>query len=166
MDGFVVWPLQMSQLRVAYPLVREAAPTLDLAGWVRYARRAADPRRSARRGVMIARRASQPHPTGMFCYEKTMDLRYGAALQADHLIVLDLFDPDAVMAALVEALTDLALRLDCSVIRSAVTGGAGDFRASLSAAGHHFESATYRKELAATRAVSSGPRPASSVVQS
>jgi hypothetical protein len=63
----------------------------------------------------------------------------GKVLVADHFVAVDLLDPGAVLAALVEQLDELAGRLGCTAVRSLVHGGTPDPAESLDAAGHRRE---------------------------
>jgi len=147
MGSFDVHPLRLSELGTVYPLIRQAAPMVDLKAWARFARHAADPRSRHLRGVIIAQHACLTHPSGLFCYTRELDLTYGAVLSASHFIVLDMFKPEAVMTALVEALEELSRKLGCTVIRTTSFGGVGDAAASLLAAGHHVEGTSFVKPV-------------------
>ena len=147
MDSFVVRPLDPNQLHAAYPLIRQAAPTVDLGGWRRFAKRAADPRSAGKRGVMVAYRSGNPHPSGLFCYVKEVDLTYGTVLSASHLVVLDMFDPDGVYAALVASLEALGRQLGCKMIRCAPAGGVADAAHSFLEAGHKVDGAVFYKAV-------------------
>ena len=81
------------------------------------------------------------------------DLKLGKVLIADHFVAVDLLDPAAVLAALVEELDGLAKRLGCQAVRSLVHGGAPDIEGGLYAAGHRPEGASLLlKKLSSHRA--------------
>lgn len=142
MADFIIEVLSREQIRSVYPLVREAVPTLDLANWLRFARQLAGPRRNGQCGIVAARREGRAFPCGLFCYRVTGDLKLGKVLIADHFVAVDLLEPAAVLAALVEELDRLAKRLDCNAVRSLVHGGASELAGGLQAAGHRPEEAS------------------------
>jgi len=142
MTDFIVEVLSREQIRSVYPLVREAVPTLDLSGWLRFARQLTAPRRSSQCGIIAARREGRTFPSGLFCYRVSDDLNLGKVLIADHFVAVDLLEPAAVLAALVEELDRLAKRLDCHAVRSLVHGGASEVAGGLHAAGHRPEGAS------------------------
>ncbi len=150
MDSFVVRPLDPTQLHAAYPLIRQVAPSVDLNGWRKFAKRATDPRFASQRGVIVAHRSNRPHPSGLFCYVKEQDLHHGAVLFAKHFIVLDMFDPQAVFVALVGALEGLGRQLNCSMVRSTPSGDLGDLSKLFMSSGHEFEGAVFSKMIAST----------------
>ena len=141
MADFVVEVLSRDQIRAVYPLVREAVPTLDLSNWLRFARQLTGSRRGASCGIVAARREGRAYPCGLFCYRVEDDLKLGKVLVADHFVAVDLLDPGAVLAALVQELDVLAKRLGCAAVRSLVHGGTPDIADSLGAAGHQPEGA-------------------------
>jgi hypothetical protein len=136
MADFIIGVLPRDQLPAVYPLVREAVPALSLASWLRYARPLTGARRAGQCGIIAARREGRAFPCGIFCYRVDEDLALGRVLVADHFVAVDLLDPGAVLAALVEQLDVLARRLDCKAVRSLVHGGAPEVAESLDAAGH------------------------------
>ena len=139
MAEFIIGVLSRDDIRAVYPLVREAVPTLDLATWLRFARQLTGPRRGEQCGIVAARREGRAFPCGLFCYRVEDDLKLGKVLVADHFVAVDLLDPAAVVAALVEELDDLARRQGCKAVRSLVHGGVPDVVDSLDAAGHRLE---------------------------
>lgn len=136
MADFIIEVLSRDQIRAVYPLVREAFPTLDLSGWLRFARQLTGSRRGGQCGIVAARRESRVFPCGLFCYRVEHDLKLGRVLVADHFVAVDLLDPASVLAALVEELDGLAKRLGCQAVRSLVHGGTPDVEDGLQAAGH------------------------------
>ena len=147
MAQFIIEALGRDQIRAVYPLIREAVPPLDLAAWLRFARQLTGGRRSGQCGIVAARREGRAFPCGLFCYRVEDDLRRGRILVADHFVALDLLDPGAVVAALVEELEGLAARLGCQAVRSVVHGGAPGVGHELRAAGHQPEAEMLLKEL-------------------
>lgn len=147
MAHFIIEVLGRGQIRAVYPLIREAVPTLDLPGWLRFARQLTGARRSEQCGIVAARRQGRAFPCGLFCYRVEEDLRRGRTLVADHFVALDLLDPGAVVTALVEELEGLGSRLGCQAVRSVVHGGTPGVADELRAAGHEPEAELLLKEL-------------------
>jgi hypothetical protein len=142
MADLIVELLSRDQIRSVFPLIREAAATIDLSTWMRFARQLTAPRRAGQCGIVTARRESRTFPCGLFCFRVEDDLTLGKVLTADHFVAVDLLDPDAVLAALVQELDVLAKRLGCAAVRSLVHGGAPTVAGGLYAAGHRPEGAT------------------------
>ncbi|MFI4982912.1 MAG: hypothetical protein ACHQIO_21385 [Nevskiales bacterium] len=147
MADFIIDGLSRDQVRSVYPLIREAVPTLDLPSWLRFARQLTGSRRVGQCGIIVARREGRTFPCGLFCYRVAEDLKLGKTLVADHFVAVDLLEPGAVVAALVEALDGLAKRLGCQAVRSVVHGGASEVADELRAAGHQPEASLLLKEL-------------------
>jgi hypothetical protein len=142
MADFIIEVLSRDQIRSVYPLVREAVPTLDLSTWLRFARQLTGSRRPGQCGIVAARREARLFPSGLFCYRVEDDLKLGKVLVADHFVAVDLLDPAAVLAALVDVLDSLAKRLGCQAVRSLVHGGARELQGGLYAAGHRPDNAS------------------------
>ena len=53
-------------------------------------------------GIVAASRKGRTFPSGLFCYRVEDDLTLGRVIVADHFVAVDLLDPGAVLAALVE----------------------------------------------------------------
>jgi len=147
MSDFNIDVLSRAQIHAVYPLIREAVPTLDLPSWLRFARHLTAPRRGGQEGIIAARREGRMFPSGLFCYRVEDDLKLGKVLIADHFIAVDLLDPGAVLAALVEQLDDLAKRLGCRAVRSLAHRGAPSVAGGLYAAGHRPDGALLLKTL-------------------
>jgi hypothetical protein len=139
---FIIEVLSRDQIRAVYPLVREGFPALDLSTWLRFARQLTGPHRGGQCGIIAARRECRAFPCGLFCYRVEDDLKLGKVLIADHFVAVDLLDPAAVLAAVVQELDGLAERLGCQAVRSLVHGGAPDVEGGLYAAGHRPERAS------------------------
>lgn len=130
-----------------YPLLREAIPGLLLPAWLRFARRASGPRRAGQSGIMVVRRAPRPMPCGLFIWRRDDDLEHGAVLVAEHLVAIDLLDPEPVTAALVQELEALAKRLGCGGIRTMIIRPDAPIAAQLLAAGHAKDGAAMFKPM-------------------
>jgi hypothetical protein len=136
MSGFTYKNLPPDQVHTVYPLVREVVPALDLKTWTRIARRIANPRRADQAGIRVVLRRPRPLPCGLFLYRREDDLAHGPILVAEHMVAIDVLDPQSVMSALVAELEELAERLGCSAIRTMVLGQTSLAASGLYAAGH------------------------------
>lgn len=147
MTGFTCQNIAPEQVYTVFPLVREIVPELDLKGWNRIARRLANARRAGHEGIRVVLRQSRQLPCGLFLYRREIDLVHGPILVAEHMIAVDVLDPESVMQALVADLEALAERLGCSAIRTMVFGQASLAASGLYAAGHRPEGATLWKPI-------------------
>lgn len=147
MADFIITTLAADEIRSVFPLMREAIPGLDLPTWLRFARQLTQPRRGGQAGIMVARRTSRAFPCGLFCYRVDQDLERGKVLIAEHIVAVDLLDPAAVLAALVQELESLGNRHGCSAVRSVVHGNEGYVAGGLFAAGHEPEASLLFKPL-------------------
>lgn len=150
--------LPPDQAGTVYPLLREAIPGLLLPAWLRFARRIGAPRRAGQSGIMVVRREPRPMPCGLFVWRRDEDLEHGAVLVAEHLVAIDLLDPDPVMSALVMELERLAQRLGCGGIRTMVIRPDAPIASSLLAAGHAKEGAAMWKPVDGTPAAEASAR--------
>lgn len=147
MSAFTVRALTSDQVRSVYPLIRELMPTVDLNAWTDFARRVTG-RRHSNAGIMAAFREGRPFPCGLFCYRVEKTLGEGKVLIAEYFVAVDLLDPKAVLAALVEELEALGHRLGCNAVRSVVHGGKQEIAGGLVAAGHAPSASLLLKALA------------------
>jgi hypothetical protein len=147
MAAFTLRALAPEQILSVYPLIREAMPAVDLTAWMNFARHLTG-RRSSHNGIMAAWREGRPFPCGLFCYRVDKTLGQGKVLIAEYFVAVDLLDPKAVLAALVEELDDLGHRLGCNAVRSVVHGGTPEVAGGLVAAGHAPEASLLLKGLA------------------
>lgn len=150
--GLTCEALPAARAGTVFPLLREAIPGLSLHAWRHFARRITAPSRASQSGIIVARRAPRPMPCGLFIWRRDADLEHGTVLVAEHLVAVDLLDPEPVRAALVQELEALAKRLGCGGIRTMVIrpGAAIAARllaAHLLAAGHASEGAAMFKAL-------------------
>jgi hypothetical protein len=147
MSDFTYRNLPPDQVHMVYPLVREVVPLLDLKTWTRLARRIANPKRAEQAGIRVVLRSPRPLPCGLFLYRREDDLAHGPILVAQHMVAIDVLDPQPVMSALVRDLEALAERLGCSAIRTMVLGQSSLAASGLYAAGHRPEGATLWKPV-------------------
>ena len=150
MSAFTCNNLLPDQVHTVYPLVREVVPTLDLKTWMRIAKRIANPRRADQGGIRVVFRSPRQLPCGLFLYRREHDLAHGPILIAEHMVAVDVLDPQSVMSALVNELDALAERLGCSAIRTMVLGQTSLAASGLYAAGHRPEGATLWKPIEET----------------
>jgi len=153
MSGFTSHLVPPDQVRMVYPLVREAVAGLDLKTWVSFAQKIAHPKHAAQSGILAVTRAGRGMPCGVFLYRREPHLPEGAVLVAEHFVAMDVVDPQPVVQALVSELDALAKRLGCAAIRVVVPGDASVLRSGLQAAGHR------PRGLALWKAVAEDPRP-------
>ena len=146
-DPFTVQPLVPEQLRVVYPLIREALPELKLADWLRFGRHLTKHRQGEQRGILAAYRRGREFASGLVCYQVDNDLERGKVLIAKDFCAMDLLEPKLVLAVLVAELEALGLRLGCNAIRCVVRDGASQVAGGLSAAGHAPEGLLLGKPL-------------------
>jgi len=147
MADITVQMLAPNQIRSVFPLIRQVVPTLDLPGWIRFARPLVNPRRAEIGGIVVAQRPSRAFPSGLFCYRQQRDLTHGKVLIAEHFVALDLLHPDAVLAALLVELDALGKRFGCNAVRSVLHGSAPDIAGRLTAAGHQPEASLLWKPM-------------------
>ncbi len=154
MTRFTVGSLAENDVRVVFPLIREAIPGLTLPAWLRFVRQIGAVRPMGHAGIVVARRVGRTFPCGLFCYRVEQDLERGRVLTADHFVAVDLLDPSAVLDALVHELEALGARLGCAAIRGVVHGRQPALVGGLSAAGHALEASLFGRTLPAEAAVS------------
>ena len=146
-SAFTCNNLLPEQVNTVYPLVREVVPALDLKTWTRIAKRLANPRRAGQAGIRVVLRSPRQLPCGLFLYRREHDLAHGPILVAEHMVAVDVLDPEPVMSVLVSELEALAERLGCAAIRTVVLGRASLAASGLYAAGHRPEGATLWKPI-------------------
>jgi hypothetical protein len=136
-NDVTVEALTAGDIRPLYPLVMAVEPGLLWPQWDRYARRMVRTMPRAKEGIVVARRRGHALPCGAVCYRLDRDLRHGLVLTAEHFVAIDLLYPQAVLAALAQALDDLADRFDCAAIRSVVHDRDVTVADNLSIIGHN-----------------------------
>ena len=151
MSGFTSKNLSPDEVHTVYPLVREAVPTLDLKTWSRIAKRIANPKRGEQAGIRVVLRSPRQLACGLFIYRREHDLVHGPILVAEHMVAVDVLDPESIMSALVAELEALAERLACSATRTMVLGQATLATSGLYAAGHRPEGAALWKPIEEAR---------------
>ena len=139
MADFVVERLTAEGVAMAYPLIRQVAPALDLRRWTRFARRATDSKRAPHSGILVVRRPPRPYPCGMVCYRQDEDLEHKSVLTAEYFVAMDMLDSAAALEALVAELEAAARRLGCQAVRSLLQGSTPGAVAELLAADHQPE---------------------------
>lgn len=150
MPAFTSHMVTPDQVRMVYPLVREAVAGLELRAWVAFARRITHPRRAAQTGILAVTRQGRNLPCGVFLYRRETQLADGPVLVAEHFVALDVLDPLPVVEALIGELDALAKRLGCNAIRVLVPGDASLLQSGLQAAGHLPRAVALGKPVAET----------------
>lgn len=113
---FVVESLRPEQVHVVYPLIRAADPGISLREWVRYAQPLAT-QQPANRGILVATRATQRHPSGAVCYRSDRGIARGLLLTAEHFVAMELLSPQPIIIALLRSLDQVAAALHCDRLR-------------------------------------------------
>ncbi len=116
----VLRDLKAQQLRPeciaqAYPLIQAALPKVPLEVWVAFARTLVEQRDRPKTGI-ISIVSEQGYIAGLSSYRVHQSLTHGQSLTADHFIALDMFDRQAVVYALAEAVEALAREHQCGAI--------------------------------------------------
>jgi len=130
-----VQPLTQPEIRATYPLVREVAPGLGFAEWMRFARRMLDAAGSDRAGIMVARIGERAIPVGLYIWHVVRELGAGRVLTAEKVVAFELTDRRVVADALVESLEALAARLGVENVKAVMHGRSADVVACFRNAG-------------------------------
>ena len=112
-------PLTPERIAQAFPLIQTAYPVVSLEDWRDFATPLASAQGPADGGIITVVN-EQGYIVGLCCYLDTQDLRHGAVLLANHFLILDLFDQQAVVRALADALESLARERRCTAIHTSV----------------------------------------------
>ncbi len=145
-------PLAPERVAQAFPLIQTAFPAVSLEDWRDFATPLARAQGPADGGIITVI-SEQGYIVGLCCYRVAQDLRHGAVLLANHFLILDLFDQQAVVRALADAVESLARERRCTAIHTSLpeTGvkGADDWLVRiLRSRGHRVESLRMCKLLA------------------
>jgi hypothetical protein len=143
----LVEPITQGDIRPLFPLMRAVDPELNLSHALRYSRRLTRSKAGARAGMMVARRRGHKLPCGAVHYRLDRNLRYGQMLTAEHFIAIDLLYPHAVLAALFEALDEVATACGCNAMRSILHDSRADLLDKLGVAGHRRDGMTLTKSF-------------------
>jgi hypothetical protein len=149
-DGIRIEPLTTARILQVFPLIREAVPQVRLEEWTRFAR----PRTGARRrhciGIRVAMVSGNPYPCGLYSYRVETQLLPGSVLVADHFVAIDLLDARPVVDRLIVDLESLALKLNCTEVRSIIQYRSTQAAQPLFAAGYHPHGMIFGKTLSGT----------------
>lgn len=146
MHRFDVSRLAGDEARLVYPLIRESEPGVTLETWLSFARRTAG-KRMRRTGILVATRAGQRFPSGLFCYRCHEDLALGQVVTADYFVAVDILDPAPVLDAMIRALEELGARFGFHAVRSVVHRRADLLNDCLLVSGHRVEATNFVKHL-------------------
>jgi len=108
-------PLRLEGIDQAYPIVQALHPALSMDEWRRYARALiaqADPVR----GVMTAQHGG--YIRGLFCHWPDRSLLHGSMLIVDNIAVMDLFNAQGALRALIDAMESIASKYGCGAIHT------------------------------------------------
>jgi hypothetical protein len=147
-------PLTPERVAQAFPLIQIAFPAVSLEDWRNFAAPPARAQGQADGGIITVI-SEQGYIVGLCCYRVAQDLRHGAVLLANHFLILDLFDQQAVVRALADAVESLARERRCTAIHTSlpetVVKGADDWLVRiLRSRGHRVESVRMCKLLASS----------------
>ncbi len=136
----------------AFPLIQTAFPAVSLEDWRDFATPLARAQGPADGGIITVV-SEQGYIVGLCCYRVAQDFQHGAVLMADYFLILDLFDQNAVVRALADAVESLARERRCTAIHTSLpeTGvkGTNNWLARiLRSRGHRVESLRMCKLLA------------------
>lgn len=114
-------PLTPERIDQAFPLYRELAPALSLAGWRLLAARYREGGAAPGRGFIAAQRGG--YLRGLFSFEICSTLS-GRVLMIDHVVILDPAAPRDLAAATHDYVLALAQRYDCRLVVVSLTAAA------------------------------------------
>ncbi len=137
-------PLTPGRVAQAFPLIQIAFPEVSLEDWRAFATPPASAQ-SQTNGGIITVVSEQGYIVGICCYRVAQDLQHGNVLMAEHFLILDLFDQQAVVHALADAAESLARERRCTAIHTSlpeteVKGADAWLVRILRDRGHRFES--------------------------
>lgn len=147
MDDIRVEPLTAERIREVFPLVRESVPQVRLREWTRFARTLTKSRSRDHAGIRIATARGNCYPSGLYCYRVETRLLSGNILVADHFVAIDMLDARPVLDRLITDLESLAVRFDCTELRSIIQHRSVQSAQPLFAAGYHPQGMVFGKTL-------------------
>ncbi len=145
-------PLTPERVAQAFPLIQTAFPAVSLEDWRDFATPLASAPCQADGGIVTVV-SEQGYIVGLCCHRVARDLQHGAVFMADPFLILDLFDQEAVVRALADAVESLARERRCTAIHTSlpetgVKGADAWLVRILRARGHRVESLGMCKPLA------------------
>jgi len=156
MVAVIVRPMPPNEAPLAFPLMREIAPSLTLAAWLRQSKRLTSARVRSHFGVMTAIRLGRPFPIGLLCYRRHTDVVRGQVLTAEYVVSMELLDQRPVVMAMVAALEARARELGCTGTFAIIPKVSGDVSLALQDGGHKPQGAILWKTLEKTPNLESG----------
>ncbi len=123
-------PLRLGpkQIDQAFPIVQSLMPRLGIDDWRSFAATLCR-QPAGQAGIMTVQ--SQGYIHGLFSYAVERHLVHHRVLRVDNIVVLDLFTPGTIAEALLQALDQLAVDLDCRGIQAMLPDGpqfGGEYR--------------------------------------
>lgn len=131
MLNFTVTELDRRDLPAAWPLVRAAAPGLDLDRWQAFAEALVE-----RGGGVVGVEAEDGGFQGIATYEPVEKLHSGRVLQVDTLVTFELARRAPMRRVLCEGLDRLAARLGCEAVAVSIPSRSYVAQLVKNAAGH------------------------------
>lgn len=146
-------PLAPEHIGQAFPLIQAYLPRVSLDEWRKFAAPLTAPRARSTMGIITVI-SERDYIAGLSTYRVAQDLQHGPALLADNFMALDLFDREAVIHALAEALETLGRMQGCTAIHThaldrgtLALSGEEDIAKILLSRGHRVESIMLCKVL-------------------
>lgn len=147
MVAVIVRPMPPNDAALVFPLIREIAPSLTLAAWLRQSKRLTSARIRSHFGVMTAIRLGRPFPIGLLCYRRHTDVVRGQVLTAEYVVAMELLDQRPVVMAMVAALEARARELGCAGTFAIIPKFSEDVSRALQEGGHQPQGAILWKTL-------------------
>jgi len=146
--------LRPEHIAQAFPLIQAALPGVPLEAWVAFARALVQDRDRPETGI-ISIVSEQGYIAGLSSYRVDHSLMHGQSLTADHFVAIDMFDRQAVVNALADAVEALARACDCGAVHTTLLDkggahGAGTTVSTLAGRGHEVEAVRLCKILSRT----------------
>ncbi len=112
---FVVAPLALDKIPLAYPLVRSLSAQVSADRWQSFAG-ALTAGGGTRGGVFAAEEHFGGYLYGVCTYVVEEDLLHGLTLKVEHFVTLDFISRTSAAQSLIEGLENLARRLRCNAL--------------------------------------------------
>jgi hypothetical protein len=109
--------LTSERIAQVYPLIQAALPEVTLEDWQAFAAPLVAPEAQPDAGIITVA-SEQGYIAGLCSYRIEHLLEHGSALNAEHFLVLDLFDQETVVHALAEAVESLARERHCTAVHT------------------------------------------------
>jgi len=114
---FIAEPLRLSEIDLAFPIVRAAAPDIEWSEWTILAESLIQAEEPKQMGI-IGLKDAGGYFCGLFTYATMDTLSSGRVLMAENLIAQELIGSGCTEKRLLQAAEDLAKRLRCQSVRA------------------------------------------------